>query len=351
MDRYAESLRAAIQAQGSFSIVEVRPSFGRPRASGRIPAYWYRYPRYLATARRTHFNLNHVLDHSYGHLVYALDGVRTVVTCHDIFPVKHWKGEIEGMPPRRIPPLTVLASLRGSRRAAAVITPSAATKVDLVRHLSFDPAAIHVVPYGLDASFCPFDEHERSDLAGLLPLGGPEARHLLSIDTGGPYKNQAGTLQILARVVESTGLDVRLVRAGTPLAPREQELARSLDVADRVIELGAVATDRMPALYNRCDVLVFPSFYEGFGWPPLEAMGCGLPVVSSRWASLLEVVGDAAPTADATDYDSLASHVIRFLEDPEAAQLAATKALDRASEFTWDRAAMKTAEIYGAMGG
>jgi glycosyltransferase involved in cell wall biosynthesis len=351
MDRYAESLRGALEARGGFSITDVRPRSQRPRPDGRLGGYWHRYPRYLITARRTRFDLNHVLDQAYGHLAYALDGSRTVVTCHDIFPLKHWKGEIEGLPARRVPPLTVLASLRGLRHARAVITPSAATKADLVRHLGLDSELIHVIPYGLDPTFRRFLPEERPQLLERFPLGGPKAKHLLSIDTGGQYKNQAGTIEVLARVVEATALDVRLVRAGARLSAMDRELAARLGVAGRVIELGAVAAHEMPALYNRCDVLVFPSFYEGFGWPPLEAMGCGLPVVSSRWASLLEVVGDAAPTAEATDYDALASFASRFLEDKNEAQAASTRALERASGFTWGQAATRTAEIYGAMGG
>lgn len=353
MDRYANSLRDALTTHSGdrFEVDEVRPAWRSASAGTRVRRYWYQYPKYLRCASKTHFDLNHVIDHSYAHIVYGLDGNRTAVTCHDIFPLKHWKGEIEGLPPRRVPPLTVLASLRGLRRAQVVITPSAATKADLVRHLDLDPARIHVIPYGLDPSFRRFPPEVREELLQRLPLGGAEAKHLLSIDTGGPYKNQAATIQVLARITEGSEFDVRLVRAGAALSPSDRELAAELGVTHRVIELGAVGPDEMPALYNRCDVLVFPSFYEGFGWPPLEAMGCGLPVVCSRWASLLEVVGDAAPTAEATDYDALASCVARFLDDPDEAEAVAQRGSQRAGRFTWALAAAKTAEIYGAMGG
>jgi len=351
MDRYAECLRDALLSGGcdGLEIEDVLLPVRFPRGDGRLAHYWHRYPRYLAAARKTRFALNHVLDHSYGHLLYALDPNRTVATCHDIFPLKHWKGEIDGLGRRRVPPFTVLLSLRGLHRARQVITPSAATKRDLVRHLGLDEAAIHVIPYGLQQEFRRFTPDERETLLDDLPLGGPDARHLLAIDTGGPYKNQRATIEILARTIDSTGLDVRLVRAGAALGKDERITAAHLGVADKVIELGNVDRAAMPALYNRCDVLVFPSFYEGFGWPPLEAMGCGLPVVSSRWDSLVEVVGTALPSEDATDYDALASHVVHFLNDPGEAMAASRRALERAKTFTWHKAAVATAAVYRAV--
>jgi glycosyltransferase involved in cell wall biosynthesis len=353
MDRYAESLHDALLEldRGRAQLEQVRLPKRPPAPSTRLGAYWHRYPRYLAYARRTDFDVNHVLDHAYGHLLYALDGARSVVTCHDIFPLKHWKGEIKGLQPRSVPPVTVLFSLRGLRRARFVLAPSEATKSDLVRLVGVQPNAIQVVPYGVDPAFRPFDDERRRELLLELPLAGPDVRHLLVVDSGAPYKNQRAPVEALARVVATMGRDVRLVRAGVALPEAERRLADSLGVADLVLELGAVGRDVMPALYNRCDVLVFPSFYEGFGWPPLEAMACGLPVVCSRWGSLLEVVDDAAATAPAEDYDALASHVIRILAEPAEAAAFARRGVERAARFTWGKNAERTADAYCAIVG
>jgi alpha-1,3-rhamnosyl/mannosyltransferase len=93
-------------------------------------------------------------------------------------------------------------------------------------------------------------------------------------------------------------------------------------------------------------VLLFPSLYEGFGWPPIEAMACGTPVVCSRGGALPEVVGDAALTADAEDEAALAAHVEAVLDRPELADLLRTRGRARASQFTWSRTASRIGQIY-----
>jgi glycosyltransferase involved in cell wall biosynthesis len=102
----------------------------------------------------------------------------------------------------------------------------------------------------------------------------------------------------------------------------------------------------LPALYNLADVFVFPSFYEGFGLPPLEAMACGTPVVCSNAASLPEVVGDAALTVAPDDSDGLAAAVGRMLDDPALAEDLRRRGLERARQFTWQRCSQETLAVY-----
>src|SRR5262249_56552139 len=127
-------------------------------------------------------------------------------------------------------------------------------------------------------------------------------------------KNILGVLRVL-HGLRAGGLDVRVVRVGRPLAGEERALADKLGITGSVVELGGVPDEQMPALYNAIDLLLFPSLYEGFGWPPLEAMASGTPVVCSRAGSLDEVVGDAALTADPEDLDALAWHAAAALTD------------------------------------
>ena len=349
MDGYADSLGAALRDgfAGAAVIEDVRPG-PETRSSGsaatiRLADFGARYPRYLLAARSSRFDVNHVMDHAYGHLAYALDSRRTVITCHDIFPLRLWKGTIPGLRRRLTPPVTVLASLSGLRRTRAVITSTQATKSDLTTILGLDPARIHVIPYGLDASFRVLTAGERAEARQRLSFGGD--KHILSVDTGTPYKNRRAGIEVLARVRAATGLDVRIARVGPQLGASDRALATARGVGHAIIELGALSRKDLVAAYNLSDVLLFPSLYEGFGWPPLEAMACGLPVVTSTTPAVAEVVLAAALSADALDYDGLAARVREVLDG--ATPALRDSGLARAATFTWEQAARDVASVYG----
>jgi glycosyltransferase involved in cell wall biosynthesis len=343
MDRYAKSLRAALEeVRPDFSINEVRLS-ARSRPRTRLGVYARRYSAASAHAWRSSFAVNHVLDHAYAHFAFVLDPRRTVVTCHDIFPVKHWHGEIPELPRRHVPPLTVRLSLTGLRRARTIITSSQATKADLIRVLGISGAKIYVIPYGVDPSFRPVNT---DPMRFGLDIG---AQVILSLGSGAPYKNRGGILRTFARVAAQSTADVVLARTGTSLTGRDRAFIRQCGLSERVIELGFVPEEELPALYCSSHVLLFPSFYEGFGWPPLEAMACGVPVVTSTWDSLLEVVGDSALSAPATDYDALAGHVLRLLEDDCMRAEIIRRGIERARGFRWQQNAEETASLYDAV--
>jgi glycosyltransferase involved in cell wall biosynthesis len=357
MDGYAESLSSALRDQcaGMATIEEVRPGPVHDDGARRTPVvrrfadFGSRYPRYLLRARSTRFSINHVVDHAYGHLAYALDPLRTIITCHDIFPLKLWRGGIRGMQPRVTPPVTVLASLSGLRRARAVVTSTQATKDDLVSMMQIDDEKIHVVPYGVDAAFRRFAWGERAEAVARFPLAGSGARYILAVDTGAAYKNRRASIEVLARVRAQSGADVRLVRVGPPLRDADGMLARGCGVSHAIIELGSLTRAELVSVYNLCDVLLFASFYEGFGWPPLEAMACGLPVVTSTAAAITEVVAGAALQSDACDYHALAAHVLRVLGDEAIATRLVERGQAHAATFTWDRAARRVVELYATI--
>jgi glycosyltransferase involved in cell wall biosynthesis len=128
----------------------------------------------------------------------------------------------------------------------------------------------------------------------------------------------------------------------TPIA----SLLERLGITERVLLTGPLTDDDLPALYNGADLFVFPSLYEGFGLPPLEAMACGTPVVTSNASSLPEVVGDAAITVDPYDVDALSGAMRRVLTDPCLRDEMRQKGLARASGFTWERTARETVSVY-----
>lgn len=353
MEHYAKSLTQAIgDLDPEFKIVHVqahaggRSTLAKVPGIGRLRAAWRRYPGYMRTVRKTRFGLNHIVDQAYAHLVRALPAERTVVTCHDIFPYKRWKNGIPGVSRRLVPPLTVAYSLRSLRQARRVITPSAATKDDLKEYLAVPDDSIRVIPYGVGPEFHRFGIEQTRAIVEKYSLGGPEAKHILCVDTGTPYKNQRAMVEVLARLRESVGSDVYLAHVGRPLPTEEAKWAEEQGIAPQIIELGSLDRQEIVELYNRCDVLLFPSHYEGFGWPPLEAMAAGLPVVSSRWKSVSEVVGDAALSSDSHDHDALAEQVRAVLEQPGLSDDLRERGLDRAKSFSWPRAAEQVIDIY-----
>lgn len=353
-ERYADALGAGLTSLGRDGIrfEHVAPSSSQALESAlrvpvlrRLAGQTIRFPDSMLRARRTSFAVNHVLDHAYAQLVFVLGRSNTVVTCHDIFPLKLWRGEIDGLPRRRVPPLGFRLSLVALARSAAVVVPSEATRRDLVDVLGIAPDRIHVIPHGVDPAFSP-------DAARLHdPLPGRTGRLVLTVDTGCAYKNPAAAVRLLSSLAANLAEDVSLVRVGSPLGEAERRLAAELGVSDRIVELGFVDGETLPSLYARCDLLFFPSFYEGFGMPVLEAMASGTPVVCSTWPSLLEIAGSAALTAAPEDDAALSRHVVAILQRPEVAASLVAAGLHRAAAFTWRRAAERTLDVYENVSG
>jgi glycosyltransferase involved in cell wall biosynthesis len=340
MRLYADRLgRALVRRQVSVTRVRppgVVPDSWRERSPlwSKIDGYVGRFAVYPRLVRDLHADVVHVVDHGQGYLVASLDARRTLVTCHDVILLALAAGRIGAS---AVPPIALQLfriSLELVKRAAAVVADSGSTKRDLVNFVGVDPAKIRVVYPGLNQKF------------SVDPEAGRRMRRDFGIGDGllmlqigrGFYKNIPGVVRVLHRL-RRKGVDVRLARVGRALAGAERALAERLGVTDHVVELGGVPDQQMPALYNAVDLLLFPSFYEGFGWPPLEAMASGTPVVCSRAGSLDEVVGDAALTADPEDLDALTWHAATALTDQALRASLVARGLAHAARFSWERCA------------
>ena len=210
---------------------------------------------------------------------------------------------------------------RAARQATAVIVPSIFVRDRALERLALDPARIHVVPHGLD--------HER-----FRPGETAREPFLLYPAKGWPHKNHARLFEALT-LVNRTRPDLRLVVTGY-----EGEVPAAVE------RLGFVGADELADLYRRAACLVFPSRYEGFGQPPLEAMACGCPVAASRAGSLPEVCGDAAVLFDPDDPAAIAQGVLDALAQTDVLR---ERGLARASGFTWDAAARSHESVYRAL--
>lgn len=214
------------------------------------------------------------------------------------------------------------------------------------------PERVHVTLLAADAArFYPCADAERV-AAVRARYGVPDAPYVLSVATLEPRKNIAHLVRSFAELVRAERLDdLQLVLTGTKGWDAEAIFAavgESHHVRDRIVLTGYVADADLAPLYSGALVFVYPSFYEGFGLPPLEAMQCGTPVITSNTSSLPEVVGDAGLMIDPRDGDALAQAILDVYRDSDARADLAARGRARARQFTWERYARQTVDAYRA---
>ena len=235
--------------------------------------------------------------------------------------------------------------VRGSlRRAARVIAVSEFTRSDVVDRYGLEPAKVVAIPNGVSERFRPLAEAARTRVHDRFGINRP---YMLCVGALQARKNVPLAIEAYARLM-GRGTDCELVIAGGDKGGRLDVLDAILRarLTGRVHLVGHVEDDEMPALYSAAKALVFPSLYEGFGLPALEAMASGTPVIASNTTGLAEVVGDAGLTVDPRSVEELAEAMGRVLDDSELRERLVGAGLIRAAEFTWARAAAATAGVY-----
>jgi len=238
---------------------------------------------------------------------------------------------------------------RSVHRANLVLADSQSTKDDLVELLGVEPARIEVVYPGVEERFHPIEN--QAILEQVRKRYNLPPRFVLGLGTLQPRKNFTRLIEAFADLRFAI-CDLHLVIAGGKGWLYEEIFAtvEQLGLEEKVIFPGFVADQDLPALYNLADLFVFPSLYEGFGLPPLEAMACGTPVITSDASSLPEVVGEAGLIVEATDVEDLAEAMKRVLEDDALQEEMIARGLEQARKFTWEEAASKLLSLYETLG-
>ena len=238
---------------------------------------------------------------------------------------------------------------RSVRRADLVLADSICTRDDVVELLGVPEQRVRVVHAGVEACFRPVTE--ASVLAAVRQRYGLERPFILGVGTLEPRKNFVGLIEAFARLSERRKLSHELVIVGGKgwLYEPIFERVRSLRLESRVRFLGYVPDTDLPAVYTLADCLAYPSFYEGFGIPVLEAMACGTPVVCTQASSLPEVVGEAALLVDPHDVESLVEGLDQVLHDEPLRSGLQVKGRLRAEQFTWERAGRTLLAAYYAV--
>jgi glycosyltransferase involved in cell wall biosynthesis len=262
-----------------------------------------------------------------------------VVSVHDLTPVHH---------PELCNPATLAYPgliTRALRRGAWVHADSAFVAAEVVEAFGADPARVRVVAPGVPPLPALALPTVRSLVQPFLPPGA--TRYVLAIGTAEPRKDLPGLVRAFDRLADRHA-DLALVLAGPP-GWGEDALTASVDRARagaRVVRTGWLESSTLAALLQGATVLAFPSLYEGFGFPPLQAMAAGVPVVATRAGSLPEVLGDAAVLVDVGDDDGLVDALDQALDDPALRQRLVASGTARAASFTWERCGEGLSRLY-----
>ncbi|HXH13643.1 MAG TPA: glycosyltransferase family 1 protein [Alphaproteobacteria bacterium] len=340
MEVYADQLVAALRSLGC-EVSTYAPAAPRPSGRANVPTtYFWRTLVYPLAARRRQGEVNHIIDHSYGHLVNRLDWRRTVVTCHDIAPlVRPDRPSGFGLSLR-----LWRYAYRGMLRAGHIIAASEHTRRDLLRCCPYPPSRVTVVHHGVDhQSFYPRSEVEQAIARSTYGL--PDGRVILHVGHCGQRKNLETLLQAFA-ALDRRRLAATLVQCGGQFTPAQRGLIARLQIGPWVRQIPFVAAQHLPALYSLAHALILPSWYEGFGLPALEAMACGTPVVAANTSALPEVVADAGLLVDPADTAGLANAIQRLLVDSSLRADLRARGIARAKHFSWERCARETLAVY-----
>ena len=235
---------------------------------------------------------------------------------------------------------------RMAERARKVITVSEHSAQDIVEVYGIPREKIVVIHNGVSPDFRPMsDPIAFAELRQRLLI--PTERFMVFAGGADPRKNHQTLVRAYSRCAPLlSSHSLVMVGDATHRLGDIRETARTFDVEDRIICPGPLSLETLRALYSNADIFVFPSLYEGFGMPVLEAMACGTPVITSRTTSLPEVAGDAAMFVNPEDVEELADAITRVLDSAELRNTMRTKGIERAKHFSWARAARQTCEVY-----
>ncbi|HEY5752531.1 MAG TPA: glycosyltransferase family 1 protein [Chthoniobacterales bacterium] len=336
MNRYRTELSRQIDA-GIFGEMTLRFPFPAPastRRAGRLERAAQKYLLYPQKARSQvrDADVVHVLDHSWAHLLQGVPNrILKIATVHDLAPLR----TDDLTPGQRVRFRKIIENLRGSD---LILAASAHTASDVMDLLEIPADRIQVLPMGVDVSA--FSVPATAHLDAI-----PEGPRVVSVGSTLLRKNLSILPSIFAAVKQAVP-DIVFVRAGEKVSPElRSALVETLDF-ERFVELGAISDAELAALYQSADALIFPSVYEGFGFPLLEAMAAGCAAISSDATSLREVGGDAALYFSPNDAAQAAAHLVEVCRDQGTRQSLIDAGRKRVLEFSWERHATQLREIY-----
>ncbi len=235
------------------------------------------------------------------------------------------------------------------RYADAVLTNSEHTKEDIVTRLGIPAHKVHVTYFGTHERFKPI-----KDKAALMKTQAKyniQDPYICYIGTIEPRKNIKNLLKAFKKLKDTKHIPHKLLLIGKDGWFFEEiyKAIGTLGLENDVIRTGFIPDEDIPSLLNGCDCFVYPSFYEGFGLPVLEALACGAPTVTSRVSSLPEVGGDAVKYIEPNDPSDIAEKILQFIGSKDERILYATRGIKRSKQFSWEKCAQQTLDVYKSL--
>jgi glycosyltransferase involved in cell wall biosynthesis len=333
IDRYVRELVRNFPQTVEAKAIYFHPSSGGIRQQ--IDRYW----GYIQLARREQGDYNIIASEGCAYLLMGLPGARTICVCHDMHALSY-SGPKDLH--HHLYDLRYRWNLRFLPKARFVVTVSQNTRTELLRFCPFIPGE-RVIPVhnGLEERWKRITSPELLDRYRILhKLKGKRA--VLHVGSDVFYKNKAGVVRAFAQLNRP---DLLLVLVGD-LTRETEVLIDALGIRESVRQLNNLNDEDLVILYNLADVLVFPSISEGFGWPPLEAMACGCPVVASNAGSLPEICGDACIYVRATDVDQIAEAIERVLAGNDLRESLIRRGQLQAAKFSWKSTAAEFLDLF-----
>jgi len=347
MQVYASSLIASLAGVPGLSAELLTPPFASGTGVGWARSRWIRYVAYPAWAGAQAADVFHVVDHGNAQLLWKLPRRKTVVTCHDLYPIALATGRLR-FPgaPGRTRMLPTALRLRVLRRARLILTVSRHTADECQRYLGIPAANLRVVHESVPSEFwAPCESAEAAATRARLGLR-PEDFVVLHVGSNEPRKNVAAVCAVVAGLGARIGRPVRLVKVGPRLGCREVDALRTAGRGGDVRYAGQVDTAELIRIYHAATVLVYPSFYEGFCLPVVEAMATGLPVVASRAGAIPEVAGGAASLHDPEDVEGMTARIAEIWENPSLRKQMAAAGREAARRFSPEGHGHAVASVY-----
>lgn len=265
---------------------------------------------------------------------------RTILTIHDLSALRYPELHRSRLVRRARVRLPVAARL-----AAAIITPTAAVKDEVCAKFRITPARVHVIAEAPRDSFKPAHLDDGIATRKRLRI---DDDFLLFVGTLEPRKNLLTLVAAFDQILRHTSWRPQLVVAGGEgwLMEETFTFIKQSNVSEHLRLTGYLQDDDLRSLYSSCKAFIYPSLYEGFGLPPLEAMACGAPVIASRIPALQETIGEIARLIDPLDVDSLAQAIVDLLASDEQRRSMAAAGLKHVESFSWERTARETYQVY-----